>query len=101
VVYSALNKSWIFLSRFPKYGSRFAKIFYGCPLLISGRSCLMLVLTRKIGEEIILDGSIRVRIVAVNGSRIRVAVDAPTEVQITRGELANRDTEALQNEQKA
>jgi carbon storage regulator len=74
--------------------------FSKSPLLISGRSCLMLVLTRKIGEEIILDGSIRLRIVAVNGSRIRVAIDAPAEVQITRGELANRDSEARQNEQK-
>lgn len=47
----------------------------------------MLVLTRKAGEEIVVDGHIRIRIVTVQGNRIRIGVEAPSEVKVTRAEL--------------
>lgn len=50
----------------------------------------MLVLTRRIGEEIVISGNIRVRIIAVKGGRIRVAVDAPRTVSVDRGEVHER-----------
>jgi carbon storage regulator len=47
----------------------------------------MLVLTRKVGEEIIIDDNIRVTVVAIRGSQVRLGFTAPPEVQIQREEL--------------
>ena len=48
----------------------------------------MLVLSRKIGERIIVGGSVVVTIVAARGGTVRVGLDAPRETEILRGELA-------------
>jgi carbon storage regulator len=53
----------------------------------------MLVLTRKPGEVIVLDGGIRVTIVAVKGDRVRVGVAAPPEVRVDREEVRQRARE--------
>ena len=50
----------------------------------------MLVLTREVGEEIIIDGHIRITITAVNGDRVKVGVTAPRDVPVDRGEIAAR-----------
>lgn len=50
----------------------------------------MLVLTRRIGEEIIVDGDIRVQILSIRGGRVRIGVTAPPACQIDRGELHHR-----------
>lgn len=50
----------------------------------------MLVLTRKVGEEIVIDGHIRITISAVNGDRVKVGVAAPRDVPVNRGEVAAR-----------
>ena len=47
----------------------------------------MLVLSRKVGDEIIIDGCIRITITGVKGDRIRVGVSAPPEVQVDRAEV--------------
>ncbi|MGC1272350.1 MAG: carbon storage regulator [Planctomycetaceae bacterium] len=47
----------------------------------------MLVLTRAVGEELVIAGNIRVRVAEVKGGRIRLAVEAPREVTIRRQEL--------------
>lgn len=49
----------------------------------------MLVLTRKEGQTIVIGGGIEVRIAEVQGSRVRIAINAPKEVSIMRGELAD------------
>ena len=48
----------------------------------------MLVLTRKAGEEIVIDGKIRVVIVRA-GETVRVGIDAPRDVVILRKEVAD------------
>jgi len=53
----------------------------------------MLVLTRSIGDEIIIDGRIRVRITAVKGDRVRIGVEAPPEVSVDRAEVHFRRRE--------
>ena len=58
----------------------------------------MLVLTRKIGDEIIIDGRIRVRITAVKGDRVKVGVEAPPEVSVDRSEVHARRQEFVQAE---
>jgi carbon storage regulator len=47
----------------------------------------MLVLTRKIGEEIIIDEDIRVTLVAIQGDRVRIGITAPRETRIERREI--------------
>lgn len=47
----------------------------------------MLALTRKVGERIIIDNNIVLTIVDIRGDSIRLAIDAPKEVRIYRGEI--------------
>jgi carbon storage regulator len=47
----------------------------------------MLVLTRKIGEEIIIDGCIKVTITAIQGNKVRIGITAPPEIPVDRAEL--------------
>ena len=52
----------------------------------------MLVLTRKIGESIVIDDHIEVRVQQLTGKRVRISIDAPNHVKIMRGEIAERVT---------
>ncbi len=47
----------------------------------------MLVLTRKTGQAIVIDARIRVRVLCVRGNRVRLGVEAPTDVPIRRNEV--------------
>ncbi|MAT16205.1 MAG: carbon storage regulator [Planctomyces sp.] len=47
----------------------------------------MLVLTRKTEEAIQIGSDIVVKIVSVQGKRVRIAIDAPPSVPIKRAEL--------------
>ncbi|MFN8855661.1 MAG: carbon storage regulator [Planctomycetaceae bacterium] len=47
----------------------------------------MLVLSRKIGDRIVIDGGIEVVVLAVEGGRVRLGIAAPRDCQIVRGEL--------------
>ena len=37
----------------------------------------MLVLSRKVGEEIVINGEIRVSVVRVRGNRVQIGIHAP------------------------
>lgn len=50
----------------------------------------MLVLTRRPGEEIIIDGNIRVTVVSVRGDRVRIGIEAPPSVVVDRQEISER-----------
>ena len=47
----------------------------------------MLVLTRKVGEKIVIDNNIVVEVLEVHGQRVRLGIAAPPEVAIAREEL--------------
>jgi len=47
----------------------------------------MLVLRRKVGETIVLDGVISVSVLAVEGERVKIGIVAPPDVAIVREEL--------------
>ena len=49
-----------------------------------------MVLTRRVGEEIVIDGNIRVKVVAVKGDKIRLGVTAPPAVAVDRKEVHDR-----------
>ena len=47
----------------------------------------MLVLSRKVGESILISESIRVTVVQSANGRIRLGIEAPPEVKVLREEL--------------
>ena len=55
----------------------------------------MLVLTRRVGEEIVIDNDIRVMIVAINGDKVRLGINAPPSVRVDRKEVHERRSEAM------
>jgi carbon storage regulator len=56
-------------------------------LQLLGRELCMLVLRRKVGESIILAGVINISILAVEGERVKIGINAPPDVSIVREEL--------------
>jgi carbon storage regulator len=53
----------------------------------------MLVLTRKPGEKIVIGGNITVVVCELEGNKVRLAIDAPRDVRILRGELIDFQTQ--------
>ena len=47
----------------------------------------MLVLSRKPGEKVVIDGGITVIVMSVLGNQVRLAFDAPDQVRFLRAEL--------------
>jgi carbon storage regulator len=56
----------------------------------------MLVLTRRMGEEIVIDNNIRISIVDIGPNKIRIGINAPSEVTVDRAEIHNRKKHAAQ-----
>ncbi len=48
---------------------------------------LMLVLSRKPGEQIYIGNHITITVVEIKGNRIRIGIDAPESVPVLRAEL--------------
>lgn len=50
----------------------------------------MLVLTRKVGESINIGNSIKITVVSIDGSQVRLGIDAPKDVIVHREEVYNK-----------
>ena len=50
----------------------------------------MLVLSRNVGQQIVIDDRIRITVLEICGSGIRMGFEAPAEVQIHREEVQRR-----------
>ena len=50
----------------------------------------MLILGRREGDSIIIDGGIRIVIVSCDRGSVRIGIDAPSNVKILRGEIADQ-----------
>lgn len=50
----------------------------------------MLILTRKIGEKIIIDSDIEVMILGVKGNQVRMGINAPEQVTVHREEIQRK-----------
>jgi carbon storage regulator len=46
----------------------------------------MLVLTRKVGEIIVIGDNIEVKVVDLRGGQVRIGIKAPDGIMISRGE---------------
>ena len=53
----------------------------------------MLVLTRRIGETIVIDNKIRVTVVSVGPGRVKIGIQAPNNVRVDREEVHARIVE--------
>jgi len=47
----------------------------------------MLVLTRKVGEEIVIGDDIHLMVVAIKGAKVRIGISAPKGVVVDRQEV--------------
>lgn len=50
----------------------------------------MLVLSRKVGESIQIDGDIRVTVSQVRGGRVRLSISAPSDIRVVREEILQK-----------
>ncbi|OCG31913.1 carbon storage regulator [Gilliamella sp. Choc4-2] len=57
----------------------------------------MLILTRRVGETLIIGDDIVITILGVKGNQVRIGINAPKEVSIHREEIYNRIHQAQQN----
>jgi carbon storage regulator len=55
--------------------------------LASKEGQVMLVLSRKLGEGLVIDGQVAVTLVRVSPTSVRIGIEAPDGVTIVRGEL--------------
>ena len=50
----------------------------------------MLILTRRVGESLMIGDDVTITVLGVKGNQVRIGVDAPKEVAVHREEILNR-----------
>ena len=55
----------------------------------------MLVLHRQIGESIVIGDNIKLIVVAIRGDKVRLGIEAPPDVPITRPDMRHRLAEPI------
>lgn len=60
----------------------------------------MLILTRRVGETLIIGDNVKVTVLGVRGHQVRIGVDAPKDVSVHREEIYNKiqDEKSLDEE---
>ena len=67
----------------------------------------MLILTRRVGETLMIGDEVSVTVLSAKGNNIRIGINAPKEVSVHREEVyqrianANQDTQALKTRFRA
>ena len=50
----------------------------------------MLILTRRINENVIINGNVKLRILSIQGHQVKLGFDAPKEIGVHREEIFER-----------
>ncbi|MCR4290752.1 MAG: carbon storage regulator CsrA [Candidatus Scalindua sp.] len=50
----------------------------------------MLILTRRLGESIIIEDNIKITVIDINKQQIKLGIDAPKHITINREEVAKK-----------
>ena len=50
----------------------------------------MLILTRRVGETVVIGRDITITVVGVKGNQVRLGISAPEDVAVHRGEISER-----------
>lgn len=58
----------------------------------------MLILTRRIGESLVIGDEVTVTILGIKGKQIRIGVSAPESISINREEIHNQIHRTQENE---
>ncbi|MDQ7073875.1 MAG: carbon storage regulator CsrA [Gammaproteobacteria bacterium] len=61
----------------------------------------MLILTRRVGETLMIGDEVTVTVLGVKGNQVRIGVNAPKEVAVHREEIYERIKREQENSAKA
>lgn len=50
----------------------------------------MLILSRRVGEALIIEQDVKVHVLGVSGNQVRIGIDAPKHVSVHREEIYQR-----------
>lgn len=54
----------------------------------------MLVLSRRLGETLIIGDDVKITVLGISGNQVRIGIDAPKEISIHREEVYKRIQES-------
>lgn len=58
--------------------------------VIEAKGVIMLILTRKVGDSLVIGDDVSIVVLGVKGNQVRIGVDAPKSVSVHREEIYNK-----------
>ncbi len=61
----------------------------------------MLILTRKVGESIMIGESVEVKVLGLRAGQVKIGIEAPKDLRVHREEIFNRIRAEQESESRA